>query len=405
MHGVISHAAVRSSASLLKGPVLRPLSQLVSDGIGEIGCIHPGSPRRSRILQLESIRDRYTLALTERWGALRRMGLQSEALRACSGQAEYRAVSALGTLLEYGPNILGWYESDQSREESPRMTPERARGLRAESCDTFKSLLTRDPVAARVAATYRASIDPALRDDYLGPAWRTATVREAGQEPPLPQRIDACLSHLKFTGLSDAEMLVLRLYAHPDSGAFNLLRACDEIRHLPGGGDALRGIDEISALLTSATGHLYELPAARVGGVLFKGMQSRGGGTWEIGDELVISRPFSATALEDQSYAGRVVHGVAYDEEFVLKDNPDLRTKAVLIAPFHPPCTADQYEALVLPGQMYRIVQCTQRELGMLMEGGSMAIDRYVAEKAADVPGHPWDPPQSGSGLDRAEGH
>ncbi len=386
MHGVTSHAAVRCLTLPRHAPLARHLPQLVADVAGELQAIHPGAPRYERIVRLETIAGHYSTPLADRWRALRMAGTPPDPEGATLLAAEARMVSALQAAFKDGLRVLDAYDPHQSGDEIPRMRAPQAQELRHESQSTLRWLMQQGPTGIRVAATYAASLEPALRPAYVGDALRGGHASSPKQGDTQPPRVDHRRPGSEGMGLSEAQALALRLYAHDGSGAFNLLRACDDLHQLIPGEPVTRGFDEVAVLVQEAAQALYQAPQARVWGRLLKGMQAPLREAWQAGREIAVTRPYSVTTLESESYAGRVVRGTVYDQELVLQDAPALRTRAVLIAAFHPVKTARQAEALVLPGQVYRIVDSERREGPPLREGGSMAIVRHVATKTGDAP-------------------
>ncbi len=356
------------------------VSTLVRDVAGELEAIHPHTPRQARIARLEVLEQRFGPPLADRWRALHAASPWQEGAGPEAACAEPRAVSALRTVLCEGPRLLGLYEAHQAGDEVPRMKPEHARALEGESVDTLRWLLAQGRPGMHLAATYGAALDPALRDTFLGQGWRAAEAPGRPRGETLARMMDNRLQGRTFAGLPLAHVLALRLYAHPDSGAFNLVRACADLAPVFPGRAVTACVDDLPALVHEAVHALHAIPEARVWGSLYKGMQSRPGLPLQAGEDFVVDRPLSVTTLEAQSYAGRVVEGACYDQELHLVDQPQRRTQAVLIAAFHPVCTAPQGEALVLPGQVYRILGRQVRE-ERAREGGAHTIVRLRAEK------------------------
>lgn len=381
----VRHYAAHPTARGYSHAVPR-FSPLIADVAGELEAIHPHAPRHVRIVGLESLRDRHSDALALRWNALRGAGMPSrEEDEDPDARDEPRALSALHTVLHEGARLLDLYDAHPAPDDAPHMKSEWAQALQKESAQTVAWLLTQGCAGAGLAATYAAAMQPALRDDFLGGAWHAAGAQDARPAETLPRMIENRVRDQAFEGLSKTCLLALRLYAHPDSGAFNLVRACADLRKLFPGRAVGRCVDEIPALVHAAVSRLHELPSARVWGTLYKGMQSGRGSDWQAGDEIAIDRPFSVTAMEGQSYAGRLVKGARYDQELRLTDSRDRRTQAVMIAAFHPPSTAPQGEAVILPGQVYRL-QDSQWHEEPAKEGGSLAIVRLMAQKVGDRP-------------------
>ena len=384
MHSAVSRAPCRRFGLQGLAQTTPVMSPLVRDVAGELATLHPGAPRRARIIHLEVLGHRFRGALAGRWQALQGSGPPPGLHGRECARAEPRIVCALHTVLSEGPRLLDLYDAQQAGHETPRMKPAHARVLQAESVDTWHWLLSQGSSGVRLAATYGASMDPALRDAFLGDTWRSVHVPSSrGGSMALSRMIDNRLRGQAFPGLSLASMLALRLYAHPDSGAFHLVRACADLRAaLPGCAPAAC-VEEIPALVHEAARALHALPEARVWGTMYKGLQSRQAGPLLTGADLLIDRVYSVTPLEHQSYAGRIIEGAPYDQELQLTDSPQRRAQAVLIAAFHPVSTAPQGEALLLPGQIYRIRGQVVREVPAC-EGGSLNIVRLLADKVGD---------------------
>ncbi len=383
MHSAVSRAPWRRSGLQGLAQTTPVISPLVRDVAGELASRHPGAPRRARIVRLAILEHRFRKALAGRWQALQGArpppGIHG---RECA-RAEPRILCALHTVLSAGPRLLGLYDAQQAGHEAPRMKHVHARALQAESVDTLHWLLSQGGAGVRLAATYGACMEPALRDAFLGENWRSVCVPSPRRGTmALSRLIDNHLRQRAFPGLSLACMLALRLYAHPDTGAFNLVRACADLRAALPGYTPAACVQEIPALVHDAARNLYALPEARVWGTFYKGLQSQLSGPLLTGADFPVDRIFSVTTLEHQSYAGRIIEGAPYDKELQLTDTPKKRTQAVLIAAFHPVSTAPQGEALLLPGQVYRIRSQQLREMPA-REGGSLNIVRLLADKVS----------------------
>ncbi len=357
--------------------------RLVTDVVGELADIHPQESRQGRVARLDVLRGRFTRHLAAHSQMLEGSG-HASACELQARQTESLAVSALQVILHDGPRLLDHYAPHEPGNDRPTMKPDKAQALQRESLETVQWLLTQGRAGLGLAATYAAAMEPGLHDAFLGAGWRDLRIAYSCPPQTLGQYIDRRQLSPEFAGLPSACMLALRLYAHPASSAFNLVRACADLRRLLPEYPVTLCVDEIPTLVNEAVHRLYDLPSARIRGALYKGMQSRGAGEWAAGMTIAIDRPFSATAIQQQSYAGRIVHGTAYDRELEITDTPAARTRAVMIAAFHPVSTAPQAEAVLLPGQVYRLKDRLVRE-EPAREGGSVTIVRQVAEKIGDA--------------------
>ncbi len=376
MQGLVSRATIRHASSpLRRASGTSSTSQLLADVAGDLAAIPASTCRQARITELHGLRTRYGAALTERWHALQGAGDGGDAHEADHTLASCRWIGALHVVLNDAPRLLEKYLPDQCSGESPVMRPAAAQTLQVESVDTVRWLLAQEAIGRHLAATYAAALDPTLRPTFLG---------EHGRDASLRRMIDHLASGADWVHLSEPEILALRLYAHPDSGAFNLLRAWAELRALSPHQPVARCVQEIPELVCRAVRALHKVPSARVRGTLYKGLISRAAPRWKVGETLPLDRPLSVTALARESYAGRVVRGALYDRELHMTDSPGLRTQAVTIAPFHPVATAHQAEVVILPGQIYRIQGCEVRS-EPAREGGSHTIERFTAHKIGEA--------------------
>lgn len=374
MQGLVSRASVRHYASQRLHSPVSHICPLVEEVSGALAAIPAQACRQSRITELHALGNRYGEALVRRWQTLHDAPCAAASEEAATTQQAARLVCALQVVLHEAPGLLAKYLPDQSSEETPRMRPVAAQSLQAESVETVRWLLAQGAVGRHLVATYAAAMDPALHADLLGEDWRCAALRRmVDQRTPDAARLSA------------AGVMALRLYAHPSSGAFNLVRAWADLRNLCPDPLATRCVQEIPVLVGQAVQDLYAVPSARVWGNLYKGLQSRGCPRWQTGQTLTLDRPLSMTALAQESYAGRVVQGTPYNRELHLMDTPALRIQAVSIAAFHPVSTAPQAEVVVLPGQVYRFTGSEVRQ-EPAREGGAHAIERLTAQKIDEVP-------------------
>lgn len=384
MQGIWSSAAVRSFSTYATRRASPRLSPVVMDAAGELAAIPRQLPWAQRASRISIVAQNYCDPLAAHARPLQaadhRHTDEDNALR----HRNQQLALALWTLLSEAPRLLGRYEEQTQANEWPRLQPAYVKQYEQESCDTYHELLREGPVGRNIAFIYAAALKPGLWDRLLGEGWLEAASKDAKGEDNLLRRIERCRADSDFDGLSGEEAHALRDYAHSDSGVFNLMRAWDELVRLWPDLDITHSISEIACQIQGAALALYKLPGARVWGNLYKGLQSRPGDDWGVGSRIEITRPYSATVLPEQSYAGRVVNGKAYDAEFLLKAGANQRTRAVMLVPFHPSHTIDQGEALILGGQVYCVKGSEDREMPC-REGGSQRVVRHIAEKVADL--------------------
>lgn len=299
--------------------LLTPVSRCVCDALGEL---HPDSDSLRLAVRFEKLARRWLPALRE------------PAPPAAS--RDDRAVRRnLIHVLVHAPIVLSSFPHDglHGPHESHGMRIVPLAQLRNESGETFQRFMA-DPARRAKALVHAASLEPRI--------WPRLGIVVSAEDL---RRVESLAASLVPAPLDEQAALLVRDYVHPRTGTFNFSRAVRNLdRMVPaaGTGHLLEGY---SMQLLDAAARLASLPQAHPGGTVYKGMisnaRTRGLG---VGSSLAFEGVTSTTSAASQSYAGRFIDGLSYDQEVQIDG-----AHAADVSLFHPADTADQCEALMLP--------------------------------------------------------
>lgn len=195
--------------------------------------------------------------------------------------------------------------------------------------------------------TYASLIAPGARASFCGPL-----------APALARRIERHQQAHGQAGLDADRLLLMRLIAHPYSGAFNAIRSLFLLAQADPPLQLHRTLGGLGLAYGATAQAVAAIPGTRVQGDLFKGVVLREGAPWvrsvaSAGTPFLVHWPMSTTTRLDQAYLG------AFQDQWRGYDGLlRLRGEVAAIRAdwFHPPATASQAEALVLPGQRLQVL-------------------------------------------------
>lgn len=356
--------SLATGASVRPG-TLRPLTPLNLEVVNDARDMLTNASLRSR----GAVGAAFEI-LARRWDGELKNHVE-ELLQACRGEPKGGAkafnhffAANLKSTLAWGAATLNGYEDDPHMGGAPRMTEHRVQGFLAESGAVHEEIAKYDK---DLALAHASVIPPSLREAF-GIKLSPAEVRE----------VDALSRAAGGRFLSQTQILVLRDYVHSDTGTFNLFRALAAMKnHLPDEpfsvcmADLSREFDAAVDVLAASPSFVLEVD-------LYKGLTLEPflehwlSHAVTQGAPYVNDRPLSTTTDPLQSYAGRNSNDQHYDHELIFKGG-----RAVNAACFHSQETWMQKEALLLPGQAYRLEDAGSQDR---FTGESLScFRRYVA--------------------------
>jgi hypothetical protein len=303
--------------------------------------ISPQHPRGDRMRSLARLGDEHLQGLGTDWQQLdAQLHGTHDADRRAALARQRAVVRNLHIVLTAGVDLLRDFEPGQVAGEAPALREPVAALLRHESREATGAA---GPSGGALA--YAALVPPPLRRVLLG-----APLHDAGARG----RLHALCARNDHRFMHEAALLMVRHYAHPDHGTFNVMRAAHELdRSCPELAVGAQFAD-LARQFAEGIGGIYRLAPMRAGAPLFKGAVPEAFWQLRAGLDFRLERPLSTSREREQCFLGRQPPGrPAYDHLFTYLDGArsHQRLDAVDITLFHPAQTLHQREALLLPGQ------------------------------------------------------
>lgn len=301
-----------------------------------------------KALALERIRQDRLESLLDHLQRLHAPDAASSAGHPADHPRDVQAASRLVDLLAHGPELLRMFPGDRHLHDGWAWQQSVALRQRLhESAETF-AILRDDPARSAQALAYAALVPSELHEEFLGHRLQVAD--------------DLAVGRLRQAAgterglLSGEDILLLRDYAHAQTRSFNFYRALHCLGRDPETAEVHTVFEALEDRLASAIRRIWELPAARCAGPLYKGWIPVPSLPLGPGATFDIDRPLSAAADRAHSYALRRSRGGRrYSDELEFRDGPRHGLQAVNLQAFHAPRTAPQAEAVLLPDQCFAV--------------------------------------------------
>ncbi len=369
----ISAPARRLFTASVRPALTQALPDSTRHAMEGLAGISPLHPRGDRALSLAHLRDAHVAGLQADWQRLSTQLHGSHDADLDEPLARQRAVVRnLHTVLTAGVRLLEQFHPEQVMAEPPAMREPLASQLRHESREATSVARVRE------LFSYASLVPPPQRRAMLG-----APLQEAGARG----RLHALCSRHDHRFLDEAALLMVRLYASPDHGTFNVLRAVHELdKSNPEIGAGAQFAD-LTGLFAQAIGGIYRLAPMRAPAPLFKGAVCEAFWRLQAGRAFTLERPLSSTRAREQSYLGRQPPDhPAYDHLLTYQDGAlaSQKVEAVDITLFHPHQNLHQREALVLPGQVFQVTAQAADELQSCF--GRMPVQLVELQKIGRSP-------------------
>lgn len=326
---VIQAAPPVGTAPPLK--LMFPLTEANQAALDEIADTSPDQPRGERIKNWKAIHEEHFPKLREQAELRNFFGEPAEVF---NRHISWNLASAIAGVVR----VHSAYDPHQVLGENPTMLPDIAAAFKADSAATFDLLMNTDKPRA---LTYASLIDPKHHQEFgikLNPEDMAGVVKMS----------DAA----GFDFMYPSEVLMMRDYAHPDTGTFNLFRSMDalERNNIP---QVQVHVAEYRDLFMTSHARMSSRAELQVRNQpLHKGValdaHSRATVDYMVSRESnwPIRYPLSATQNPDMSYATRRNYGGEF--RFPNADATD-------VCIMHPTSTLPQAEVLVNPGQQFRL--------------------------------------------------
>jgi hypothetical protein len=335
-----------------------PLTEANQAALDEIADKSPDQPRGERIKDWKAIHEEHHPKL-----------LQQAALRNDFGEpAEVfnRHISwNLGSAIVGVVRVHSAYDPHQVMGDNPTMLPDIAAVFKADSAATFDLLMNTDMPRALI---YASLIDPKHHQDF-----------GIKLNPEDMAEVEKMSVAAGFDFMDPSEVLMMRDYAHPGTGTFNLFRSMQALERNNISQVQVHVAEYRDLFMTSFDRMSSRAELQVRNQPLHKGL-ALDAHTRATMDYMVsrdsnwaISYPLSATQNPNMSYATRRNYGV--ELRFPNADATD-------VCVMHPTSTLKQAEVLLNPGQQFRLNGPVSTEFSINSETRQpIMIDVYTATR------------------------